>query len=137
MPEFIVPVPYAMRANLDFISERAAWAPWRVVLTVGVFRQKRRASAWDQRAATYRVSLDFGAYDGAENHADVAGAIGSLFSASDIRMRYSRYYAAHIRHSLGNRMPQIGTGAECGFVRLVRQALTNHRADGGELAIGA
>jgi hypothetical protein len=136
VPEFVVPVPYALRANLDFISERAAWAPWRAVLTTGVFRQNRHASAWDQRAATYRVSLDFGAYDGAERHDDIAAAIGGLLSPKDVRARYSRHYAALIRQSLADHAPNIGNGVVGGFVRLVRQSIAGE-TEGGALAVGA
>ena len=121
-PEFVVPVPYAMRANLDFISERAVWAPWRAVTTAGVFRSNRRASAWDQRAATYRVTLDFGTYDG-EQYDDVAVALGTVFSADDVRARYSRHYAAHIRVAIASHLPRIGAAPATGFVRLVRRVL--------------
>jgi hypothetical protein len=125
VPEFVVPVPYTLRANLDFISERAVWAPWRAVTTAGVFRPNRRASAWDQRAATYRVSLDFGAYDNAEPYDDVAVAIGAAFNADELRSRYSRHYATHIRKSTASETVRIGAAPVDGFVRLVRHVLVS------------
>jgi hypothetical protein len=137
LPEFVVPVPYAMRANLHFISERAAWAPWRAVTAAGVLRPNRRASVWDQRAATYRVSLDFGAYEGIERYDDVALAIGVMFNTDEVRSRYSRHYAAHVRQAKASHVPKIGEAPVSAFVRLVRRVLLERGAENGTLTAGA
>ena len=62
------------------IGRDGRWALWRALRAAGVFRLERAASKQAQRAATYRVRLDFGALSGPH----IAFEFRSLSEARDL-----------------------------------------------------
>jgi hypothetical protein len=97
-PQFIVPVPFELRLALDGIGKDGQWALWRVLQDQGVCQLVRGGSAQAHRAATYRMSLDFGAFSVDSTTLDsLPAALATLLGPHEIRSMYSRHYARRIR----------------------------------------
>lgn len=97
-PEFVVPVPYRLRVSFEGISEGAEAPLWRALRRSGLFRMRQPASALAHRAATYAVTLDFGAWSAtAQRYRSLERGLVHERGPSVIRQRYSRHYAQRIR----------------------------------------
>jgi len=96
--EFVVPIPWKLRARVDGISKDAQWSLWKVLTEAGVFRPARVASANAHRAATYVVGLDFGVKQACNTALhSVESAILSTLPQDAIKTSYSKHFVARIR----------------------------------------
>jgi hypothetical protein len=76
------------------VGKDSMWQLWRVVQGTGLYRLHRGASADAHRAASYRVSLDFGVWSEHPLELDcLATALNHLLRPEQIQRLYSRHYA--------------------------------------------
>jgi len=95
--DFVVPVPYALRVSLDGVSEMVQGPLWRALLHAGLFRPHVPSWAEAHRAATFMVTLDFGAWsDVLDRFQSFERGVSWRLEDSDIRRRYSRHHVRRI-----------------------------------------
>jgi hypothetical protein len=107
-PVFVVAVPFRLREGrgrsgtgfLAGISRDSRWRLWRAIQAVGLFELHRPASKRANRAATYRVRLDFGALShDAPTFPTIDAALVRCLTRDERRARYTKYRCAELERT--------------------------------------